>query len=93
MDPSVTIPAPPQGRLILTHIGTLVTGNKELGDIDDAAVAIKDNVIEWVGKTVDLPADMAADRGTKDCSHIMVATPGFINTHHHFYQTITRGVS
>lgn len=95
MDPSVKIPPVPKGRLILTHIGTLATGDESLGDIDDAAIVIQDNVIEWVGKTANLPKELAdsADRGTRDCSHILIATAGFINTHHHFYQTITRGVA
>lgn len=97
MDPAVKtmIPPVPQGRLILTHIGTLATGDETLGDIDDATVVILNNVIEWVGKTVDLPQELAdaADRGIRDCSHILIATPGFVNTHHHFYQTLTRGVA
>ncbi|CAE7444538.1 unnamed protein product [Symbiodinium sp. CCMP2592] len=94
-DPSVKIPEAPKGRLILTHIGTLATGDETLGDIDDAAIVIKENIIEWVGETKKLPKELAdsADRGTRDCSHILIATAGFINTHHHFYQTITRGVA
>ena len=94
-DPSVKIPEVPKGRLILTHIGTLATGDETLRDIDDAAIVIKENIIEWVGETKKLPKELAdsADRGTRDCSHILIATAGFINTHHHFYQTITRGVA
>jgi cytosine/adenosine deaminase-related metal-dependent hydrolase len=97
MDPAVKIPPVPQGRLILTRIGTLATGDDTLGDIDDAAVVIRNNVIEWVGKTTDLPSDLVtaatAERGIRDCSHILIMTPGFVNTHHHFYQTLTRGVA
>jgi len=102
MDPAVKIPQPPKGRLILNHIGTLATGDETLGDIDDAAVVIKENVIEWVGKADDIPQELldSAERecpgggaGVLDCSHILIACPGFVNTHHHFYQTITRGVA
>ena len=95
MDPAVKIPEVPKGRLVLTHIGTLATGDATLGDIDDAAVVILDNTIEWVGPTANLPKELAdqADRGVRDCSHILIATAGFINTHHHFYQTITRAVA
>eukprot|EP00931_Biecheleriopsis_adriatica_P072075 TRINITY_DN460_c0_g1_i2.p1 TRINITY_DN460_c0_g1~~TRINITY_DN460_c0_g1_i2.p1 ORF type:complete len:596 (-),score=47.03 TRINITY_DN460_c0_g1_i2:129-1859(-) len=97
MDPSVKIPEVPKGRLILNHIRTLATGDDTLGDIDDAAVVIKDNVIEWVGKASNIPKELVhsatGERGILDCSHILIATAGFINTHHHFYQTITRGVA
>jgi 8-oxoguanine deaminase len=33
----------------------------------------------------------ASDPEVIDCSH-MVVVPGFVNTHHHFYQTLTRNV-
>ncbi|MGD0969757.1 MAG: 8-oxoguanine deaminase, partial [Candidatus Aquilonibacter sp.] len=47
-----------------------------------------DNAIERIGPAAALPqtADSVVDaRG-------MILIPGLINTHHHFYQTLTRNV-
>ena len=55
---------------------------------DDGGMYIVDNVIRQVGPTDQLPptADRVIDaRG-------MLILPGLINTHHHFYQTLTRAV-
>src|SRR3712207_6397515 len=54
----------------------------------DGGLYAVDNVIERVGWTADLPeqADHVVDaRG-------MVILPGLVNTHHHFFQTLTRAV-
>ena len=49
---------------------------------------IRDGFIEQVGLTVDLPE--RADEILDMTGHIVL--PGLINTHHHFYQTLTRVV-
>ena len=49
---------------------------------------VRDNVIQRIGPAAELPqsADVVIDaRG-------MILIPGLINTHHHFYQTLTRNV-
>ena len=49
---------------------------------------VRDNVIQRIGPAAELPqtADTVIDaRG-------MILIPGLINTHHHFYQTLTRSV-
>lgn len=74
--------------LLVQHISTLITNDPETGDFRDGAVFVENNVIKQVGKTQDLP--QSADR-VIDASHMMVL-PGFVNTHHHFYQTLTRAV-
>jgi len=51
-------------------------------------VLVRDNVIQRIGPAAELPqtADTVIDaRG-------MILIPGLINTHHHFYQTLTRNV-
>ena len=49
-------------------------------------ILIKDNRIQQIGPNVDRIADRIID-----CSkHVVV--PGFVNTHHHFYQTLTRNL-
>lgn len=52
------------------------------------SVLVRDHVIEWVGAADALP--VAADR-VHDCRG-MVLLPGLVNTHHHFFQTLTRAV-
>ena len=55
---------------------------------DGGSIFVRDNVIEQIGSSADLP--QTADR-ILDASNCIVI-PGLINTHHHFYQTLTRNV-
>lgn len=48
---------PPSGTLLLKDISHLATQNDELGEIVDAAIFVRQNIIEWVGPTSELPAD------------------------------------
>lgn len=73
--------------LLLKHIHTLVTMDETLGDIEDAAILIRDNAIARIGTTADL-ADETADRVIDLTGHIV--TPGMVNTHHHMFQSLTR---
>jgi len=75
--------------LLLKNIHTLVTMNGVREELRDAAVLIRDHVIERVGKTVDLPA--SADQ-VLDLKSRHLVLPGLVNTHHHFYQTLTRAI-
>jgi cytosine/adenosine deaminase-related metal-dependent hydrolase len=54
----------------------------------DGAVFVRDNVIEQVGPTEQLPVQ--ADRVIE--ARNMILLPGLVNTHHHFYQTLTRNL-
>jgi cytosine/adenosine deaminase-related metal-dependent hydrolase len=56
--------------------------------LNDACIFVRGNVIEAIGASGDLPA--TADR-VIDASNCVVL-PGLVNTHHHFYQTLTRNV-
>lgn len=58
-------------------------------ELRDAAILVRDHVIEQVGYTADLPdhADRVIDLRSR---HVVL--PGLVNTHHHFYQTLTRAV-
>ena len=55
---------------------------------EDGALYVIDNVIQQVGPSRELPgtADQVID------AENMVIMPGLVNTHHHFYQTLTRAV-
>jgi cytosine/adenosine deaminase-related metal-dependent hydrolase len=57
-------------------------------EILDGGLFIKDGFIVQVGATMDLPA--TADEVLDLTGHIVL--PGLVNTHHHFYQTLTRAV-
>jgi len=74
--------------LLVRHARLLATMDAERREIADGAVFIRGNVIEQVGRTEDLPAD--ADR-VIDASD-KVVLPGLVNTHHHFFQSLTRAL-
>jgi 8-oxoguanine deaminase len=76
------------GTLLLRHADVVVTMDDARREIADGAVFARDGWIEQVGPTGDLPdtADEVVDlRG-----HVVI--PGLVNTHHHFFQTLTRAV-
>jgi len=55
---------------------------------DDASLFARDGVIEAIGPAAELPAH--ADRVVDARGHVLI--PGLVNTHHHFYQTLTRAL-
>lgn len=75
------------GTLLVKNIHTLVTMNAARAEIRGGAIFVRDNVIEQVGVTEALPptADTVLDLRDR---HVVL--PGLVNTHHHFYQTLTR---
>ncbi len=75
--------------VLVKHIHTLVTMDAERREIRDGALFIRDHQIEQVGTTAELP--QIADE-VLDLQNRYVVLPGLINTHHHFYQTLTRVV-
>jgi 8-oxoguanine deaminase len=56
--------------------------------VADGGLLIEDNVIRQVGPSAQLPAQ--ADRVID--AREMLILPGLVNTHHHFYQTLTRAL-
>jgi 8-oxoguanine deaminase len=72
--------------LLVRKIHTLVTMDDHRREITDGGLFIRDGFIEQVGPTADLP-DSAEEILDLD-DHIVL--PGLVNTHHHFYQTLTR---
>ncbi len=75
--------------LLVTNIHTLVTQDDQGREIRGGAMRIRDNVIEQVGtlEEVGTEADERLDLGDR---HIVL--PGLVNTHHHFFQTLTRAI-
>jgi cytosine/adenosine deaminase-related metal-dependent hydrolase len=83
--------------LLLRHADLLVTadGGTAPGDhgfeiqrIPDGGLFARDNVIEQVGYTAELPNSADAIINARG----MVILPGLVNCHHHLYQTLTRAV-
>ncbi|MBN2549157.1 MAG: 8-oxoguanine deaminase [Anaerolineales bacterium] len=74
--------------LLVRHAKILVTMDDHRREIPDGGLFARDGFIEQVGPTDQLPA--SADEVLDLSGHILL--PGLINTHHHFYQTLTRAV-
>ncbi|MGB9669024.1 MAG: 8-oxoguanine deaminase [Anaerolineales bacterium] len=72
--------------LLVRHATLLVTMDDQRKEIADGGLFIRDGVIVQVGKTDQLPQQ--ADEVIHLDGHIVL--PGLVNTHHHFYQTLTR---
>lgn len=73
--------------LLVKNCHTLVTMDGDRREIAGGAIFVRDNVIEQVGTTDDLPA--TADE-VIDLKRHHVVLPGLVNTHHHLYQSLTR---
>ncbi len=58
--------------------------------LSHADILIKDNKIAAIGTNLGDDADQTLDRVIDCSSHVVL--PGFVNTHHHFYQTLTRNI-
>jgi cytosine/adenosine deaminase-related metal-dependent hydrolase len=73
---------------LLVKNALLVTMDDHQREIPEGGLFIRDGFIEQVGPTGGLP--QAADEVLDLQDHIVL--PGLVNTHHHFYQTLTRAV-
>jgi cytosine/adenosine deaminase-related metal-dependent hydrolase len=73
--------------LLIKHAYLLTMDDRQT-ELSDGGLFIRDGFIEQVGPTADLP--QSADEILDLTGHVVV--PGLVNTHHHFYQTLTRAV-
>ncbi len=81
----------PDERTLLLRDATLVaTMDDARTEVADGSVLIRGRAIVAVGAAVDMPADIHIDE-VVDCRG-MVVLPGLVNTHHHFFQTLTRAL-
>ena len=74
--------------LLLRNAAYLATCDDAEHVFEDGGLFVRDGAIEYVGPSRELPkkADETIDaRG-------MIVLPGLINTHHHFFQTLTRNL-
>ncbi|MGH8808752.1 MAG: 8-oxoguanine deaminase, partial [Noviherbaspirillum sp.] len=67
--------------LLIKNAQILVTMDRERREIPDGAVFVRDNVIEQVGPSAELPQH--GDEEIDASGHAVL--PGLINTHHHMY--------
>ena len=74
--------------LLVKNATLLVTMDDHRREIPGGGLFIRDGFIEQVGLSQDLP--QSADEVLDLSGHVVL--PGLINTHHHFYQTLTRAV-
>lgn len=74
--------------LLVRHATTLATLDDADARWEDGGLYAVDGMIAQVGPTAELPA--TADRVID--AHGMIILPGLINTHHHFFQILTRNV-
>ncbi len=74
--------------LLLRNSSLLVTMDDHRREIPNGGLFIRDGFIELVGDSRELPD--SADTVIDMSGHLLM--PGLVNTHHHFYQTLTRAV-
>jgi cytosine/adenosine deaminase-related metal-dependent hydrolase len=74
--------------LLVKNAAVLVTMDNERRELHGAGLFARDGIIEKVGLTSDLPntADEVIDLSGQ------IVLPGFVNTHHHLDQTLTRNL-
>ncbi|WP_411681822.1 8-oxoguanine deaminase [Clostridium thailandense] len=73
--------------LLLKNVETVVTFNDREEILENVDILIEGPKITSIGKELNIPDN------TKiiDCTGL-IALPGFVNTHHHLYQTLFRGI-
>ena len=74
--------------ILIKNATVLVTMDDHRREIPDGGLFISDGFIEQVGPSQALP--QTADQILDLRDHVVL--PGLVNTHHHFYQTLTRAV-
>ncbi len=74
--------------LLIQHAELLVSMDDDDKRWNDGAIYVEDNVIRQLGPTDQLP--QSAEQ-VIDARHMLIL-PGLVNTHHHFYQTLTRNL-
>lgn len=73
---------------LLVKNALIVTMDDHQREYPEGGLFIRDGFIEQVGPTRELP--QSADEVLDLKNHVVL--PGLVNTHHHFYQTLTRAI-
>jgi len=73
-------------KTVLKNIDYLVTMNEKREELEGAYIVVEDGIIVDVGRGTPLSGGVEIDLAGR------IITPGFVNTHHHFYQSLFRSV-
>ena len=76
--------------IVLQHVDRLLTMNEGDEELRDAYIVLEGGVIRRVGSG-EPGQEVPPNADQIDCSG-MLAIPGLVNTHHHFFQTVTRAL-
>jgi len=72
--------------ILIKNIKEIVTMDRERTRLKGYSLLIKDNIISKITRDIKFPAEEIIDGSD------YFLYPGLINTHHHFYQTLTRNI-
>jgi len=73
--------------ILIKNIKEMVTMDQERNRLKGYSLLIKDNIINKIALEIEFTADQVIDGAD------YFLYPGLINTHHHFYQTLTRNIA
>lgn len=73
-------------RVLIQNAVTVVTQDAGLGEIRNGDVLVDGTLVAQVGAGLKAEADEVIDASGR------VVVPGFVNTHHHLYQVLTRNL-
>ena len=72
--------------ILIKNVKEIVTMDKERNKLKGYSLLIKDNIISKIARDIKFKVDEIIDGSD------YFLYPGLINTHHHFYQTLTRNI-
>jgi len=73
--------------ILIKNIKEIVTMDQERNRLKGYSLLIKDNRVDKIAQEIEFTADQVIDGAD------YFLYPGLINTHHHFYQTLTRNIA
>jgi 8-oxoguanine deaminase len=76
------------GTLLIRDAAHVETFDDADRVLRDASIFVRDGAIEALGPATEMPRDADRVVDARGC----IVIPGLVNTHHHFYQTLTRAV-
>src|SRR5262249_46447542 len=77
---------PARGTYVIRN-AYVMTMEKDMGDIKDGDVFVRDGEIVAVGQKLNVPGARTIN------GHRMIVLPGFVETHWHMWNTLLRGMS
>jgi 5-methylthioadenosine/S-adenosylhomocysteine deaminase len=84
--PTMPLPMPARGNVIIRN-AYVMTMEKDVGDLKDADVHVRDGAIVAVGQKLAAPGARVID------GRDMIVLPGLVETHWHMWNTLLRGMS